>query len=387
MADVDLDASAMGELPAGLASLEAALDRLAESDIGEISEGVSVIALYKARNRLDCLIAKASDRFASSGEWEASECRSALGWIAYNTHAPRGVVSSDLSNGRALRHLPKVEAAFQAGELTSDHVRVLAKARTEHTAEQMTADEGMLVDHARQFHHFGHFFRVLEYWSMFADPDAADKEHKGKVDRRRVELHKSIWGMYLGQMTLDPISGEIVHNELERLYKIMHAEEDHEVSTRPRRSPGQLRADALVEMARRSRSTPEGSRRPEPLFTVLVGWETLKGAICQTDLGAVLTRSALFPWLDCAWLERVVFDSASRVIDVGITQRLYTGATRRAVEVRDQECFHLTCVEPASECQVDHIQPFSAGGPTTTFNGRLACGFHNRARHDKRGPP
>jgi len=34
----------------------------------------------------------------------------------------------------------------------------------------------------------------------------------------------------------------------------------------------------------------------------------------------------------------------------------------------------------------DHIQPFSAGGPTTQELGRLLRGFHNRLRN-QRPPP
>jgi Domain of unknown function (DUF222) len=151
------------------------------------------------------------------------------------------------------------------------------------------------------------------------------------------------------------------------------------------RTPAQRRADAVVEMAIRSRTAPAGGRRPEPLFTVLVGWETLQGRICQVADGTVVSPSALVGWLESAWLERVVFEGPSRVIDVGVAQRLFTGATRRAVEVRDKECFHQFCDASADDCQVDHVIPFAAGGPTTQANGRLAGGFHNRARHRQPG--
>ncbi|MEO6121502.1 MAG: HNH endonuclease signature motif containing protein, partial [Acidimicrobiales bacterium] len=56
-------------------------------------------------------------------------------------------------------------------------------------------------------------------------------------------------------------------------------------------------------------------------------------------------------------------------------------ATRRAVQLRDRECFHQFCDVPAEDCEIDHIEPFSAGGQTTTANGRAACGQHNRGRH------
>jgi hypothetical protein len=113
---------------------------------------------------------------------------------------------------------------------------------------------------------------------------------------------------------------------------------------------------------------------------VFVGYETFSAMLCQLGDGTVVSPGALKPWIDDAWVERVVFDGPSRVIDVGVSRRLFDGATRRAVELRDRECFHPYCDTPAVDCDVDHVQPWSAGGPTTQANGRLACGFHNRAR-------
>ena len=40
---------------------------------------------------------------------------------------------------------------------------------------------------------------------------------------------------------------------------------------------------------------------------------------------------------------------------------LFDGATRRTVQVRDRECFHDLCDEPAEGCEIDHIEPWSAG--------------------------
>jgi hypothetical protein len=103
--------------------------------------------------------------------------------------------------------------------------------------------------------------------------------------------------------------------------------------------------------------------------------------ICELATRTVVTPGSLVPWLDQAWIEKVLFEGPWRVKDVSVTQRLFTGATRRSVEVRDQECFHATCEEPAETCQVDHIEPYAMGGLTTVDNGRVACGFHNRSRH------
>lgn len=57
------------------------------------------------------------------------------------------------------------------------------------------------------------------------------------------------------------------------------------------------------------------------------------------------------------------------------------------MELRDTECFHEFCEEPAERCQIDHVTPWAAGGATVEANGRVACAFHNRERHRPRPPP
>jgi hypothetical protein len=142
-------------------------------------------------------------------------------------------------------------------------------------------------------------------------------------------------------------------------------------------------------MATRSASMPPDSRRPEPLFTVLVNYEQLHGRICQLAQGTAVSPGSLVPWLDQAVIERAVFTPDKRV-EISETSRLFTGATRRAIEVRDLQCTHPLCEAPAERCEADHITPYSAGGLTTQDNGRLLCAFHNRLaweNRDARPPP
>ncbi len=80
-------------------------------------------------------------------------------------------------------------------------------------------------------------------------------------------------------------------------------------------------------------------------------------------------------------MERVVFDGPDRVINVGQRRRLFSGATRRAIQVRDRECYSEFCDVEAEDCEIDHVMPFAAGGLTTDANGRPACAYHNRNRH------
>ena len=69
------------------------------------------------------------------------------------------------------------------------------------------------------------------------------------------------------------------------------------------------------------------------------------------------------------------------MIEVGGRARFFTGALRRAIEVRDRHCTHPGCHVPADQCQVDHVLEYARGGETTQDNGRLQCPVHNRRRN------
>ena len=137
-------------------------------------------------------------------------------------------------------------------------------------------------------------------------------------------------------MTLDPIYGAIVSGELNRLEHDLFEADCAEAKERLghparidelARTSGQRRADALVEMATRSRTAPAEGIRPAPLFSVLVGYETLHGRICELENGTVLHPSALEPWMDSAYFERALFCLGTR-IDVSVRSRFFTGGTR-----------------------------------------------------------
>jgi len=372
-----------------LSELDEVLDRLNGTEPAALADGESIEALHRCLTRLDAVATRATASFDASREWEADGARSASSWLAATCHLPQAGAKRCVRLGRALRHLPVAEEAWLGGDIGAAQVSVLATARTPSTEKAMARDEEMLVGFARRLR-FSAFSRAVTYWRSYADPNGSEKEASDQREGRRLNLSQSFDGTWLGDFVLDPIAGSIVAKALSRIEDELFAADWSEARERLGEAAGvgdlartttQRRADALVEMARRARSAHPDGRRPEPLFTVLVGYETVAGRICELANGTVVSPGSLVRWLDQAWVERVVFDGASRVIDVGVATRLFTGATRRAVEVRDRQCFHESCEIPAERCQIDHVQPWVAGGPTVAANGRPACAFHNRNRH------
>ena len=379
----------MAGLTGPLGALTAAIDAVCEEDPARLCDREAIKALHRQLNRLEAATTRASAAFDAARDWEEDRARSSAAWIASACHLPTAAARRRVRLGRELRLMDVVEKAWLAGDIGEAQVSLLARARTPRRAEVFAQHEELLVGYARSLG-FGQFARALAYWCYRADPNGSEAEADDDFKARRFHLSQGFRDTRLAEGVFDPIGGAILEDELARIEKRLFDADWAEAKARVGpgvcaadlwRTPAQRRADAVVEMARRSGAKPEGARMPEPLFSVFVDYETLAGRICELANGTAVTPGSLLRYLDAAWLERVVFGSPSRVVDVGVRRRLFTGATRRAVQVRDRECFHEFCDTPATDCEVDHIEPYAAGGLTTQDNGRPACGFHNRDRH------
>jgi len=378
--------------------LSRAVAEVQELDVDAMSNAElsgSVVELQRLRSQLEAADARLTSAWDARRCWQDDGARNGAAWLRSKGRMASASAGRRLRMARAVRCMPTVEKAWAAGEISSDHVHTLVRARRPETEQCFARDEKVLVDLARDpTLRFADFETAVQYWLQGADPDGTERCAAEQHGRRRMHLSQSLGGWWYGEFGLDPVSGAIVNETLEQIYEELFREDWAEAKARVgekvtatdlSRSATQRLADAQVEMAIRARTAPADGRRPAPLFTVLVGYETFAGRICELASGTVVAPWSLVPWLDEAYIERIVFDGPSRVTDIG-QQRCFTGALRRAIEVRDRICYHPTCDIPGYRCQVDHVIPSAAGGPTILENGRLACGFHNLLRHRQRGP-
>jgi hypothetical protein len=82
-----------------------------------------------------------------------------------------------------------------------------------------------------------------------------------------------------------------------------------------------------------------------------------------------------------AGLLPMVLGGQSKVLDLGMSQRLFDRYQRIALARRDGGCVFYTCDRPPAWSQAHHVVKWSAGGPTDLANGALLCGFHHRLAH------
>jgi hypothetical protein len=365
-----------------LAALHSAIDALAAVESSGLEDDdlhALVVAVQRERARLGVVAAGLLSRWDVRRIWAADGSRTAAARLSRETASSTASAGVEMRRARHQRALPATTAAIARGELSLDHLDVMGRANQAHRAAHFARDEAFLVEQCTHLR-FAPAVRMLGYWCQRVDADVELPDDHGRADDG-VQLHAAvtIGGTVVINGVLDPIGGSMVMSELDRLEHELYLRDQDDGTIR---TVSARRAEALVVMAQRS-ATPAQGRAPRPLFSVLVGDRAFT-ELCELTNGTVVTPRQLAPWLDTADLETILFDGPSTVVSVS-HRRAFTGAVRRAVEVRDRHCQHPAgCDVPADQCDVDHIVPHCRGGPTSQFNGRLECHTHNRHadKHD-----
>ncbi|GAA4957378.1 hypothetical protein GCM10025331_54600 [Actinoplanes utahensis] len=151
------------------------------------------------------------------------------------------------------------------------------------------------------------------------------------------------------------------------------------------RTPGQRRADALVEVCRlvlTGGPLPDnGGDRPQ--IAVTVAFDPLRAALGAgvLDSGEPVSAETVRR-LGCdARILPVVLNGAGQILDAGRTRRTATGSLRRALTVRDRGCAFPGCDRPPRWCDAHHVISWADDGPTDLGNLVLLCGHHHRLIH------
>ena len=117
--------------------------------------------------------------------------------------------------------------------------------------------------------------------------------------------------------------------------------------------------------------------RPHAVATPVVGTPPV-----TLEDGTVVPTSEVARALCDSEITRIVVDALDQPLNLGLTQRLYTGVQRRAVIARDRGCAWPGCSAPPRHCEVHHIRWWERDrGPTSVLNGVLLCAFHHHQVH------
>ncbi|MGH8905336.1 MAG: DUF222 domain-containing protein [Egibacteraceae bacterium] len=338
-----------------------------------------VIDLTRHRDRLDGLCTLAIAAHDRAQAWKADGCRSEKQWLAARCRTSMGEAAGRAETARRLAQLPETARALAGGAITPAHARVAAKAMRDLPDEavegldRLVAEQGAHTD-------AGQLREALSDYAHTVAPESLQARQERAWATRRLNVTRTDDDGALLEAKLDKVGAETVLTALAPL-AAPHGEDDE-------RTAEQRRADALVELARRSLNGGDlpdtGGVRPH--MTVIVDLPTLLGqqgaAAARLDsLGAISGETARRLACDAA-VSRVITNGPSQILDVGRATRTVTPAQRRALVVRDKGC--VGCQAPPAWCEAHHIVPWAVGGLTDLTNLTLLCSVCHGNVHERR---
>lgn len=389
-----LDPAALVEL------LDGVVDHLLAADLTLLGgdEHASLVArLVRHQNAQHAAVLDAVAAFDAADVASTTRHRTTRRWLEHRTTLAPGTAAHLARTARALRdHLPETREALRQRAISPQHVAAITSVVSKVGADHAAAAEPILVPLARQTEP-SVVRRATARIAALVDPEGAERALHAAYEHRGVTLSVVGERGYLDGV-LDVESTEILRAALQPLMT-RTGESDS-------RSTPQLRADALIDLAKLALDTGElpelGGERPhvsvvidetalrEQVGTVTLPWTGLavpasvaRRWSCDAQLTPVLatlvpppgkrdgasTRSAVF--LGGGWLP----------LDVGRASRRATVGQMKALRVRDGGCVHPGCTRTSAYCDAHHVRHWADGGATATHNMVLLCRHHHRTLH------
>jgi hypothetical protein len=386
-----------------VAALGAAVDAFAAFDPGSVAPGAlldAFVRLRAVRDRLDAVLARVGAVVDAQGEWRADGSRSFAARVAREAGEPEHVARRDVRLGRSLSDMPATVDALARGVIRRAHVDVLAHAAGGPRRDLYQRDEAMLVGFAAELDGPA-FSQAVRAWVHAADDALAPADPGAEIDlaslavdtRRTASRHETSDNRWRYHFEFDRLGGAEFTAAFDRIERELFDADWAEARTRLgreplpselRRTPAQRALDTATEMARRATSAPPGSRKPVPLLSVIMGSKRHEELLQLASGTPITLAEGLYACL-AGEIRRATFETPNRA-QVSETSRVYRGATRAAIELRDLTCTFVgvtrsgkrwRCPLPAHLCHVDHELPVEDGGLTIQENGRLRCPAHH----------
>jgi hypothetical protein len=212
-----------------------------------------------------------------------------------------------------------------------------------------------------------------------ADPDESRHRYGEAVRNRFVSVRGNEFGTAtLEGSDLPPDRAEAAYRQLTKLARRLKRKGES-------RTMDQLRADLLLELLL---SEEQGSGKERGSVDLRVDLETLAGlSEAPGELlgfGPVISdiaRQVAEYQRHCSWSWTVTDPGTGMPVHSGITRRRPRRETRRVVEARNASCIFPGCRMASRNCDLDHRQMYSEGGPTCESNLVPLCRRHHRCRH------
>jgi hypothetical protein len=416
-------ADVLAEMEVIVAAMERVSGRLAGADGWQAPVRRSVLGrLDRAVDGLTTVRAAVLVAERDAGTWREAGDRSPQCWRARTGRTGPGAAAQQVRQAEQLDAVPAVAAAVTAGRIGLEHAVVIGKVAATGTPAQREAIASPAVQQdllaAAERQDAGTFAGTMSRWAATVDPGGLEHSHETQRAERYLHLTHTPEGTFV-KGRLDSMAGHRLTRALGALSPRPAADDD--------RSPGQRCADALDAMAAATLAdagTTPGAHVPAQV-SLIVSAETWADARAERDRrrqrgtrsassvthagpaaaapsgagggsdtdvvayapasledGTPVPASEIAATMCDCEITRLVIDADGVPVDLGRTQRLFTGTQRRAVIARDRRCAWPDCQVHARWCQIHHILWWERDtGPTSVDNGILLCSFHHHEVH------
>jgi len=298
--------------------------------------------------------------------------------------ASPGAAARWLRIGTGLLGLDRTVGYFRDGFLSAEHIDAIVRGISEvrgRYAGLMSDDfrwevEGKLLAHAVSGAPPAEIGRIARAMGNEVAGEQGGVPAANDASLNTVDYVITDDGRLSGRFDVDAVTGEKLMSALD-VWSRPRPEPDGSPDTR---TPSQRRADALHQLLDCGGGGGGGlglmsAPRTEVAVTVPADHPDLASL---RWVGPVTEATAAAAACD-AVMTSITLDGQQVPIDLSPPKRLFTGAVRKAILLRDTCC--IKCGAPATWSDCHHIVHWADGGPTTLGNGCLLCRTCHRAVH------
>ncbi|MDQ6857271.1 MAG: HNH endonuclease [Candidatus Dormibacteraeota bacterium] len=354
-----------------LAALRAAAERLRTRTRGGRAPAEMADELRELRqacNLVELEFAVVAAEFADTEEYAAQGAVSPSCWIRHECQMTGHAAAGALCVGSQVSRLPRSIEALEAGRIGFAHLALMAgtaRAVSESPSAVAPFDETRLLKAAER-ELVNRFRGTCAHVRHAADAAGFLAEQNEQVELRWLRLLPCDDGALVVRGMLDSVGGAALRTALEPLARRTGPDDERDL--------GRRFADALVELAAHGLDQgvvpARASQRSHLQVTATV--ETLMGlrgaAAAELEFSPPVAAATVQRLACDATITRVLLDAQSAVIDVGRSQRVVPGSTRRALNVRDRGCRWPGCDRPVSWTAAHHVIHWVHGGDTDMSN-------------------
>ncbi|HYF46884.1 MAG TPA: DUF222 domain-containing protein [Acidimicrobiales bacterium] len=380
-----------------------------------VGESIEDLAVVQARVDLTILLAVRS--FEARAEHRAEGHASVVPWLQHHLRMKTSTAQRYARLSRFVTAHPVLEEAMRAGTLGLDHVDLIRSNWSAKAAEAWEAALPRIVEHAPHMR-FSDLARDLQAFADRLRPRDAEGRYEELLAGRRFQKlgNGDLDGYGMIRGWLDPVSYPIFANEHDRLVdqlfrqdwetarELLGRDPDPVELAELTRTHAQRAADAVIEMARRSKAHAGGTVAAAVEVVLHTTLETYQAALrhkltgeplvippdgfCETDDGTPLSPvAAVYASID-GLVRRLVLDAEGVPVDYGTAIRAFTDRQKGAIRSTFRRCTHpYGCDRTGPLLQIDHEIEVQDGGPTDLANGSPKDGPHNRTKSAHRKHP